>query len=147
MGWCSIGQMIRRIDFLIFLSSIDVTPLLKGETFIKRKRFGIISVSVPKNGNYRSWYNLVLAIDEPLAGLTFDDVMRVKETNDYDLIEEAVGLAKDEFVKQVIGFIEAVAANHKKLLVHVHQYEGSTTLMAILREAGYDTISDGTNYD
>ena len=92
------------------------------------------------------WYNLVVAVDEPLASFTFDDLMAVKQKEGHDLIETAAGMDRETFLHQVLTLAYHLAQDHSKFLVHVHQYEGSTALMHILREHGFCTISDGTNF-
>jgi uncharacterized protein len=93
------------------------------------------------------WYNIVQAIDEPLKGDTFDMVMRRVRDNNYSLIEEAVGINIDTFIEQLCVFVRNVASHHKKVLIHIHQYTGTTKLAEILtKRTAIETILDKTNY-
>jgi uncharacterized protein len=93
------------------------------------------------------WYNLVMAIDEPLAGLDFDDVMRIKSSNQHAYIEEAVGVDVGVMIDQLSAVLASVAKGHTRVLVHVHQYTGSTVLhTALHRRTGLEVILDGTNF-
>ncbi len=93
------------------------------------------------------WYNLVQVIDEPLSGDTFDKVMeRVRDQN-YDLIEQAVGIDIEKFLDQLTTIITNIKKDHVNLLVHVHQYTGTTKLHKILEErTGVKCILDETNF-
>jgi hypothetical protein len=94
------------------------------------------------------WYNIVQAIDEPLEGFTFDDVMKIKNDNKYDLIEQSIkSININIFIDDLVKLINKIKVNHKKLLVHVHQYTGTTILNEILHEkTGVDVILDETNF-
>lgn len=94
------------------------------------------------------WYNIVQAIDEPLKGFTFDDVMKIKNDNKYNLIEQSIkSIDIDKFIDNLVGLINKIKVNHKKFLVHVHQYTDTTTLDKILHEkTGVDVILDKTNF-
>jgi hypothetical protein len=80
------------------------------------------------------WYNIVQVIDEPLKGIDFDFVMKSVHEHNYQFIEEAVGINVNELLDQLTNFIMLIAPKHKNLLVHVHQYTGSTQLAKVLQE-------------
>ena len=112
------------------------------------------------------WYNIVQAIDEPpyeklrigatgnalasqepLNGMNFDDVMAEVKKNDYPFIEQAVGINISEFIDQVVTFVQDVARNHLKVLVHVHQFMGTTKLADVIQEkTGIKSILDKTHF-
>lgn len=93
------------------------------------------------------WYNIVQVVDEPLKGDTFEKVMTKVRDGGYDLIEEAVGIDCNHFLNQLTAFINNVKKDHKNLLVHIHQYTGSTKLDLFLKEkTGVTCILDGTNF-
>jgi hypothetical protein len=93
------------------------------------------------------WYNIIQAIDEPLEGTTFDDVMASVKSNNYSFIEQAVGIDIEIYLEQVIGFIQAISKHHSKVLVHVHQYTGTTKLAEVIQERTHiKTILDTTNF-
>lgn len=102
------------------------------------------SYFIPKNCK---WYNIVQVIDEPLKGKTFEKVMENKYNNKYDYIEEAVGIDKDNFISQLVDLIKRISKDHKNVLVHVHQANGSTILDRTLEEAtGIKCILDEINF-
>lgn len=93
------------------------------------------------------WYNIVQSIDEPLKGDTFDDVMKRVHDDKYDLIESAVGIDTDNFIDNLVRIISSIKKNHTNLLVHVHQYTGTTILHKILQDRTHvRCILDKTNY-
>ena len=78
-------------------------------------------------------FNIVQVIDEPLKGETFEKVMQTVRNGKHELIETAVGIDDTLFLQQLKSLIETLQATHPRLLVHVHQYAGSTALDARLR--------------
>ncbi|AYV78387.1 MAG: hypothetical protein Edafosvirus11_22 [Edafosvirus sp.] len=93
------------------------------------------------------WYNIIQVIDEPLAGINFDHIMKSVNDNKYNLIEKAIGIDIDNFVSQLVEVITKIAKNHINPLVHVHQYTGTTILNQILEsKTGIKTILDTTNF-
>lgn len=92
------------------------------------------------------WYNLVVAVDAPLEDFTFEALMEKKAKHEYDLIETAAGMDRETFLRDLLTILHKVSEGHSCLLVHVHQYEGSTALVDILRKEGFLTISDKTNW-
>ncbi len=124
--------------------------------YINISNLGDISVGLNIEGldpsYYKSgdckWYNIVQVIDEPLKGETFEKVMENKNNNKCDYIEEAVGIDKDNFISQLVNLIKNISKDHKKVLVHVHQYKGSTILDRTLEEkTGIECILDETNFN
>jgi len=92
------------------------------------------------------WLNLIVVVDEPLSGTTFDDVMEVKSSNGYSTIEEAVGIDTISMVNNLTDIIKEISSKYKTL-VHIHQYKGSTDLDVVLSNAtGVECILDETNY-
>src|SRR5689334_20747380 len=95
-----------------------------------------------------AWYNVIQAIDEPAKGLTFDVVMaRVKEQK-LSYIEEAVGISIGDWLfKQVIPLLNCIAKRHKRVLIHVHQAQGTTQLdRLIFQHTGIETILDEQDF-
>lgn len=93
------------------------------------------------------WYNIIQVIDEPLKGVNFNDVMGIVYEHKHNFIEEAVGIDIEEFVNTLVDIINGIKTEHKKLLVHVHQYKGTTILDKVLHErTGVDVILDETNF-
>jgi uncharacterized protein len=93
------------------------------------------------------WYNIVQVIDEPLSGLTFNTVMNTVKQNNYQFIEQAVGINIDIFLEQLITFINNIAKQHKHILIHVHQYTGSTKLADVIQQkTSIKTILDKTHF-
>ncbi len=93
------------------------------------------------------WYNLIQVIDTPLAGTTFDKVMASVKNNNYSLIEQAVNIDIDKFIDQLSNLVKEISVHHKNLLVHVHQYTGTTILDRLIYEkTGIKTILDTTNF-
>lgn len=93
------------------------------------------------------WYNIIQVIDEPLKGNNFDDVMKIVHDNNYDLIEQAVGIDILNFIDELVQLINEISKFHKNILVHVHQYTGTTILNKILAEkTGQTVILDDTNF-
>jgi hypothetical protein len=102
------------------------------------------SLSIPIGSE---WYNIIQVIDEPLKGVNFDDVMKIVNENKYKYIEQAVGIDIEYFVDQLVNIINKIKKNHKNLLVHVHQYKGTTILDKTLEErTNVKTILDTTNF-
>ena len=90
---------------------------------------------------------MVQYIDEPLKGDTFDDIMNKVKDENHELIESAVGINIEKFINQLVNLINSIKKDHEKLLVHVHQYTGTTILDKILEEkAGVSCILDKTNF-
>lgn len=94
------------------------------------------------------WYNIIQAIDEPLNGVTFDNIMEKKRKYGFDLIEQTVdNIDIEKFITTLVNLINKIKVNHKKLLVHIHQYTGTTILNKILHErTGATVILDQTNF-
>lgn len=94
------------------------------------------------------WFNLILAVDEPMTGLTFDLVMDKVKTNNFKLIEESIDeFDVDTYINLLVKICLQLKQKYKKVLIHVHQYEGTTILHKILeKETGIKAILDGTNF-
>lgn len=102
------------------------------------------TLTLPKNCK---WYNIVQAIDEPLKGTNFNDVMKIVKDNHYEYIEQAVDININNFICKLVNLINKISTNHKNVLVHVHQYVGTTILNKTLeKETGIKTILDTTNF-
>jgi hypothetical protein len=102
------------------------------------------SNSLPKGCE---WINIVQVIDEPLIGETFDDVMAIVKSKKYKYIEEAVNIDISTLLKQLTSLINNVKKVRNNILVHVHQYEGTTILHETLsRLTCVKTICDKTNF-
>lgn len=94
-----------------------------------------------------TWYNLIQVIDEPLKGNNFDDVMKIVNEKKLEYIEQAVSIDIGNFIEQLKGIINKIKHKHKNLLVHIHQYTGTTILNKTLESAtGVKTILDTTNF-
>lgn len=93
------------------------------------------------------WYNIIQVIDEPLKGINFDTIMKIVKDNKYDYIEQAINLNMDIFIKQLTAMINKIKKSHKNVLVHVHQYTGTTILDKTLEnQTNVKTILDTTNF-
>mgnify|MGYP005989012811 CR=1 FL=1 len=93
------------------------------------------------------WLNIIIAIDEPLNGLTFDDVMKKVLDDNLDTIEEAVGIDIEDMLDNIIDIVEQIKSKYTNPLVHIHQYEGTTNLHErIYKATGVKSITDKTNY-
>jgi uncharacterized protein len=96
------------------------------------------------------WYNIILAVDEPLVGITFDDVMEKVNKNKFKYIEQAIdGFDVDNYINQMTTIIQRVKGTneYKNILVHVHQYTGTTIFDKTLQEkTKIKTILDTTNF-
>lgn len=93
------------------------------------------------------WYNIVQVIDEPLQGTNFDDIMEIVTRCKYDYIEQAANINIENFLNQLETFVNSIAKNHKNVLIHVHQYTGTTILAKTLQErTSIKTILDETNF-
>jgi Predicted HD superfamily hydrolase len=93
------------------------------------------------------WYNIIQVIDEPLEGHDFNSVMEIVRKNKLDYIESAVGIDINNYINQVSSMILKISENHKNVLVHIHQYTGTTILDKIIYErTKIKTILDDTNY-
>jgi uncharacterized protein len=94
------------------------------------------------------WFNIVQVIDEPISGVTFDDIMIKVKKNNYEYIEQAIGLDIPKFINQLTQIICDIKKDHKNVLVHVHQFENSTILSKTLHEKIKDIkiIIDKTHY-
>lgn len=126
--------------------------------FIKVKDIGKMAIGLNIEGcrptyslpGLCDWYNIILAVDEPMAGITFDHVMKKVNTNKLQYIEQAIdNFDVDEYIKQMVTIITRIkeSNNYKKILVHVHQYTGTTILDRTLEEkTGIKTILDTTNF-
>lgn len=105
------------------------------------------TLSMPENCN---WYNIILAVDEPMNGITFDDVMKKVKDNKYQYIEQAIdSFDVDNYIKQMVTIIELIRDEnkYKNILIHVHQYAGTTILNKTIEEkTKIKTILDTTNY-
>lgn len=96
-----------------------------------------------------AWYNFIVAVDAPLRGVTFDEVMCNKATLGCDLIEEAAGIDPRTYVDDVVSIVNAVQRRHSRLLVHIHQFVGTTTLDSIVRDRCpglHEVITDVTHF-
>ncbi len=69
------------------------------------------------------WVNLVMVLDNPVFSDNFDELIRIKEENNFPIIEN-VKSDIDEFkiFAVMIMIIKYYARNHKKVIVHVHQF-------------------------
>jgi len=96
------------------------------------------------------WYNIVLAIDEPLLNITFQDVMYKVQQNQFCYIEQAIPeFDVDKYIVQMQTVINRIKENndYKNMLVHVHQYTGTTKLAETIQErTKIKTILDTTNF-
>jgi hypothetical protein len=105
------------------------------------------TLNIPKNCD---WYNVILAVDEPMAGITFDDVMKKVKDNNYEYIEQAIDFFDVEnYIEQMVTIIERIKNNnnYKNILIHVHQYTGTTILdKTIEKKTNIKTILDTTNF-
>ena len=123
-----------------FLDLQDFGKIAKGLN-IEGKR---PSETLPPNCK---WYNLVQVIDEPLKGETFEAVMAKVKDNSYPYIEQAVGIEIEPFLAQLTLLIKRIKHYHRNLLVHVHQYTGTTILAKVLeKRTGVPCILDETNF-
>jgi len=94
------------------------------------------------------WYNIVQAIDKPLNGITFDDIMTKQKLHHYPLIEQTVDNIDIEiWIASLVDIINEIKKHHTNLLVHIHQYTGTTILDKILHQkTGMTVILDQTNF-
>jgi cobalamin biosynthesis Co2+ chelatase CbiK len=97
------------------------------------------------------WYNLIQVIDEPLKGINFDSVMKSVNENKYQYIEETIDININSFIHDLSTLILKIKLKeHLKeedILVHVHQYIGTTILDKTLKErTGLNVILDTTNF-
>ena len=96
------------------------------------------------------WYNLIIAVDEPLNGITFDNVMDKVKSRDLKYIEEAIDdFDIDNFISTLVKIIKDIESLncYKNILIHVHQYTGTTILHETLKQlTGINTILDTTNF-
>ena len=95
------------------------------------------------------WFNLVYPIDYPMLGETFDGIMKIVKENKYQYLEQAHRRCTDidKFINKLVILINFIKKDYPNLLVHVHQYEGSTILHQTLEErTGVKCILDKTNY-
>lgn len=93
------------------------------------------------------WYNILQVIDEPLKGDTFDAVMKRVKDNNLKFIEEAVGIDIENLLNIYTLILNRIKERHKKVLVHVHQYQGTTELHKELnKRTGLEVILDETNF-
>jgi uncharacterized protein len=95
------------------------------------------------------WLNLVYPIDYPLSGDTFDHIMDEAKKNNYQYLEQArIGhINMDDFIDKLVILIKLIKKDYPNLLVHIHQYEGSTILNKTLENrTGVKCILDKTNY-
>jgi len=95
-----------------------------------------------------AWYNLIIAVDAPLQYITFNDVMEKVKKNKYQMIEEAIEEFNiDTYISELVNVINAIKADYKNILIHVHQYRGTTCLDRIIEtKTGIRTILDETNF-
>lgn len=93
------------------------------------------------------WFNIIQVIDEPLKGFNFDSVMKIVNDNKYQYIEQAVGIDIDKFVDRLVNLINRIKKDYNNVLVHVHQYTGTTILdKTIETKTNVKTILDETNF-
>jgi hypothetical protein len=126
--------------------------------FIKVSEIGKIAIGLNIEGcrpTYSlpsgcDWYNIILAVDEPMRGNTFDDVMKKVNTNKYQYIEQAIeNFDVEKYINQMVTMIQRIkeSNDYNKILIHVHQYTGTTILDKTLEEkTGIKTILDTTNF-
>ncbi len=97
---------------------------------------------------FADWFNIILAVDEPLNGITFDDVMQSVKENKYQYIEQAIpGFDLETYIDRMVLLINRIKKDYNNVLIHVHQYTGTTILDKILQErTGVYTILDVTNF-
>ena len=96
------------------------------------------------------WYNLILAVDEPLKGMNWDRVMSIVKENKYSYIEQAIpDFDINSYIDTLILIITRIKTSnsYKNMLIHVHQYTGTTILHETLQErTGIQAILDTTNF-
>jgi hypothetical protein len=122
--------------------------------FTDLSKVGIIGLNIegnrPSFHTKADWYNLILAVDEPLQNITFDDVMNNVKRNQYQYIEEAIAdFNMNTYILQITTIVQRIQQTHqyKQILVHIHQYQGTTQLDQIIAEkTGIKTILDKTNF-
>lgn len=94
-----------------------------------------------------AWYNVAQVIDDLLRGDNFEDVMRRVQQGALRFIEEAVGIDVQAYLDTLAALVARLSKLHPGLLVHVHQYEGTTALAQELEaRTGVRCILDKTNF-
>ncbi|CAE7946475.1 unnamed protein product, partial [Symbiodinium sp. KB8] len=94
-----------------------------------------------------TWYNIVQVIDDPTKGHTFDAVMAKVRAEKLDFIETAVGIDIQAYIADLVAKIMELKAKHNNILLHVHQYAGTTKLAEVLEiKTGLHCITDKTNF-
>jgi len=99
--------------------------------------------------NKCDWFNLILAVDQPLIGDTFDRVMERVKDNNHEYIEQAIAnFDVNKYIDDLVKVINSIKLKkYKNMLIHVHQYSGTTTLDRTIEDiTGIRTITDNTNY-
>jgi len=98
--------------------------------------------------NHCKWYNLIQVIDEPLIGITFDMIMKKVANHRFKFIEQAIdNFNIQKFITQLTNIINKIKGDHNKILVHVHQYTGTTQLhQELAKNTGLSVILDDTNF-
>ena len=103
--------------------------------------------TLPANAD---WYNIILAVDEPIKNITFNDLMEKVRMNNYKYIEQAIdSFCVDTYIQQMTQIINSIknTGKYSNILVHVHQYTGTTILSQTLEiNTGIKTILDTTNF-
>jgi uncharacterized protein len=75
------------------------------------------------------WYNIVQVMYDELVPENIPE----EETED-DMIERSAGIDIDQLLEQLTAIIKNIKKDHDKLLVHVHQYPGTTILHELLKQ-------------
>lgn len=96
------------------------------------------------------WFNLIIAVDSPFLGDTFDVIMDKVKKNNFELIEKSIeNFSVEKYICDLVNVINQIqnSNNYKNILIHVHQYENTTVLDKILEQkTGIKTILDKTNF-
>ena len=99
------------------------------------------------NKETTDWINIIQSIDLPLENDTFDMVMKRVRENNYDYIEQAVGIDIDDFIDKLTKMVLNIKKRYKNPLIHVHQYVGTTVLdKTLFKTTGVFAITDKTNF-
>lgn len=79
--------------------------------------------------------------------MAFDDIMSSVKNNSYNYIEQAVCIDVNILMEQLTTFVNNIKKDHKNILMHVHQYTGTTKLSEALENiTSVKTILDKTNF-
>lgn len=94
-----------------------------------------------------TWWNIIQVIDNPYRNITFDNVLDITKKCGYDYLEQAVGINVEELINTYSDLIEKGKSIYTNVLVHIHQYEGTTQLHERLAQrCGVTVITDVTNF-